>query len=105
MYYKKKDTTPRSADTLSLKEGIEALLDAYHLRTKFHQTQLVSSWDKIMGGPIASRTEKLFIKDKKLFIKLNSAPLKQELSMSKTRLIQILNGSIGEEVINEIIFI
>ena len=36
-----------------------------------------------MEKPIARRTEKLYVKDKVLFVKLNSAPLRQELTMKK----------------------
>ena len=103
--YKKKKEGARNGDTLDVKQGLEAMLEAYNIRGKFYETMLITSWEKIMGGSIARRTEKLFIKDKKLFIKINSAPLKQELSMMKTKLVDVLNASIGEKIIEDVVFI
>jgi predicted nucleic acid-binding Zn ribbon protein len=103
--YKKKKEGARNGETMDVKQGLEAMLEAYNIRGKFYETMLVTSWEKIMGGSIAKRTEKLFIRDKKLFIKINSAPLKQELSMMKTKLVSVLNASIGENVIEDVVFI
>jgi hypothetical protein len=47
----------------------------------------------------------MYIKSGVLFIRLNSAPLSQELLLAKTKLIQLLNTEIGEQVINDVVFI
>ena len=58
-----------------------------------------------MGKPIAKRTTKIFIKEKVMFVELTSAPLKQELSLSKTKILQILNNEAGENLLEDIVFI
>ena len=58
-----------------------------------------------MGNAIASRTLKVFIRDKKLYVKLSSAPLRNELSMSKSKIITLLNKDFEKTVIDEVIFI
>ena len=67
--------------------------------------ELVISWEKIMGKTIAKRTQKIFIKDKKLFVKLNSAPLKSELIMSKSKIMALFFQEFGEAVVDDIIFL
>ena len=102
---KKNEPSFRKAETSSLKEAIDELLNAYKLRGKFNETHIVSAWSRIMGPAIANRTSKIFIKNKKLYIQLNSAPLKSELSMSKSKILEILNKDVQEEVLEEVIFL
>jgi predicted nucleic acid-binding Zn ribbon protein len=102
---KKQEQTFRKAETSSLKEAIDELLNAYKLRGKFNETHIVASWSRIMGPAIANRTSKIFIKNKKLYVQLNSAPLKSELSMSKSKIVEILNKDLKEELLEEVIFL
>ncbi len=94
----------RKSDTSTLKEAVESLLDSYRIKSKYQQTQLISSWGKIMGEPIAKRTSNLYIQDKTLFVTLTSAPLKQELTMGKKKIIEMLQKEFGPEVVDEVIF-
>jgi hypothetical protein len=106
MDYKKKITdSPRKNDALSLKECIEELLKQYRLKSKFNQVNLVASWENIMGKTIASRTNKIFFKDKTLYVEITSAPLKHQLSMAKSKIIQLVNSRFQEELIEEVVFL
>lgn len=105
--YKKRENpiTKRHSNAQGIKEVVEELLNAYKLRGKYNETYIVSSWEKIMGKQIAMRTEKIYVKDKKLFLKLSSAPLKNEFAMAKTKLIDLLNKEAGQPIINDIVFL
>lgn len=56
-----------------------------------------------MGAVISSYTEKLFLRNGKLFITLKSAPLKVEMMQSKQSLKNIINETLGSIVVEEII--
>nr|WP_304608491.1 DUF721 domain-containing protein [Pontibacter anaerobius] len=84
---------------------MKALMQAYRLDGKLSEVQLVQNWEKIMGKPIALKTQQLYFKDGKLFVKLTSAPLKHELNMSKSKVIEILNTEAGNNVVKDIIFL
>ncbi|HEX4888448.1 MAG TPA: DUF721 domain-containing protein, partial [Luteibaculaceae bacterium] len=71
----------RKDNTESLKQVIDRLLNVYQLEDKFTEVAFIKSWSDLLGPAIAKRTTRLFIKDRKLFVTLNSAPLKQELSL------------------------
>jgi hypothetical protein len=101
----KKDYTARRADTYTLKEAIGELLNAYKLRGKYNETYLVSSWSRIMGVAIANRTGRIYISNRKLFVQITSAPLKSELAMSKSKIVEILNREAREDVLEDVIFI
>jgi predicted nucleic acid-binding Zn ribbon protein len=93
-----------SANEQSLKDAIGSFLKSSRLSGKLANQKIIDGWEKIMGKMIAKHTKQISIYDKKLFLHLDSAPLKQELFYSREKIIQILNEEAGEEVIKEIVF-
>jgi len=94
----------RKLATSSLRDAIDAMIDNYKIRGKYDENRLISSWEEMMGKPIARRTERIFIKEKILFVKLNSAPLRQELTMSKVKVLDIIHQHFSRELVEEIKF-
>ncbi len=103
MAYYKKNT--RKADTTTLKSAFANLLSEYQIKDKFKEKQLIASWSRVMGKPIANRTDKLYFRDKRLFVHLSSAPLRSELDHSKNKVIEILQREFGEETIKDVCFL
>lgn len=90
---------------MPLKDGLAALVKAYHLGGKLNEVTVVSSWERVMGKAVALKTREVFVKQGKLFVRLTSAPLKHELVMAKTRVVEMINEAVGEVVIQEVIFL
>ena len=88
----------------SLKDAIQQLVKTYKIEGKLNEVKLINSWARLMGPMIAHRTGELSIRDKKLFVKLTSAPLREELNMARPKIISMLNAEAGAEVIVEIVF-
>lgn len=88
-----------------MKEAIDLLLETYRIKGKFQETAIVAHWEEIMGKTIASRTTELYIKDQKLFLKLSSSVLRNELQMARQKIIDLLNARAGSEVIREVVFL
>ena len=99
-----KDHTGRSGTT-NLGDALKKMLETYELQEKFNETRLIGSWEAIMGKPIASRTHRIFIHEKKLFVELTSAPLKHELSLSRSKILELFNREIGQNIIEEIVIL
>lgn len=89
----------------TIKEAIDHLLDSYRLRKKFDETSLIAAWPELMGTAIANRTKQLYISDKKLFLRIESAVIKKELMMMQTIIIKRLNDKAGHEVIQSLVFL
>ena len=105
-YYKKKEEIDRrKADIQPIGDSLKALIKAYRLDGKLGEVQLVQNWEKIMGKPIAMKTQQLYFKDGKLFVRLTSAPLKHELNMSKSKVIELLNTEAGSDVVKDVVFL
>ena len=103
MRYKNK-FSERKSETSSVKDAIEAMLDSYKLRGKFDQNKLINSWESMMGKSISKRTEKIFIKEKVLFVKLNSAPLRQELTIAKSKVLEIIHRQFDKDLVKDVKF-
>jgi predicted nucleic acid-binding Zn ribbon protein len=95
----------RRADIVSLKDSIQSLLKAYRLQGKLNEVTVVGSWEKVMGKAVALKTQEVYVSNGKLFVRLSSAPLKHELVMAKTRVMQLINDEVGEAVIKEVVFL
>lgn len=89
----------------TIKEAIDELLDSYRLRRKFDETALIAAWPELMGPAIANRTKQLYIRENKLFLRIESAVIKKELLMMQSVIIKRLNEKAGHELINAIVFL
>ena len=95
----------RKPNDITLKEGITKLLSVYRLKGKYDETSVLALWPEIMGKAVANRTTQIYIAQKKLFVRLESSVIKNDLLMIRTGIIQTLNERAGSEVITDIIFL
>ena len=58
-----------------------------------------------MGKAVTKQTQKIYLKNKILFVQFESAILKQELRYTKETIITKLNQAIGNEAIEDLIFL
>lgn len=94
----------RKSNDQTLKEALHEMLDAFRLDEKFRQKKMIASWEKIMGPAVAHRTTQLIFRDKKLFVYLNSAALREELFQEREKIKLLLNEEAGAEIVTEIVF-
>ena len=87
----------------TLKDALNELLDSYHLRERVNEMRLKEHWEKIFGKTIARYTQRISVRDKKLFVTIDSASLRQELTFNKAKMIERINESIAPGFVEEII--
>jgi predicted nucleic acid-binding Zn ribbon protein len=95
----------RKPNDKSIKEAMNQLLQVYKLQQKFDETALIAAWPEMMGVAIANRTKELYIRQKKLFVRVESSVIKNELMMMRTQIIEKMNEQAGGEVIVEIVLL
>jgi len=86
-----------------LGDAIRQLLSSYHLTSKYDETNLINSWEKIVGKPIAKRTKKVFIKNKVLFVEFDSSSMKNDFALHKGHIVEMLKKEFGDQIVTEII--
>ena len=90
---------------ITLKDAIEKLLRTYKLKNKVQEAHITEAWGNIMGRVIERHTLDSYIKNKNLYVKLDSAVVRQELLYARTKIIDKVNEELGEKAIEEIIFL
>jgi predicted nucleic acid-binding Zn ribbon protein len=98
-------TYPRKKDAAPLADAFQDLLKAYRLEDTFQEKLLISSWPELVGKTIADRTSNVYIKDKKLFVKITSGPVKKELQLNKSKVIALIESQIGKGIVDDVIFL
>ncbi|SOD18138.1 DUF721 domain-containing protein [Pedobacter xixiisoli] len=95
----------RKPNDITLKQAIDKLLNHYKLRGKFDETGIVAMWPEIMGSAVANRTKQIYIHQKKLFVRIESSVVKNELLIVKSAIVDKLNERSGSKVITDIVFL
>lgn len=72
------------------------------IRNGYDQVEIDKVWKEVMSPSIVAYTSSIKFSKGKLYLKLNSAPLKHELSLEKEKLMKLLNTKIGQNRIKEI---
>jgi len=86
-----------------LKDTIDKLLRAYGYQDQLDEIEIIKNYTDLVGKLFANHTQKIALKKKILYVKLDSASLKQELNYVKEGLVDKLNRKIGRKVVDKIV--
>lgn len=94
----------RKNQTLSIHD----ILSEFSKDTKFDQklmeTRVIESWPALLGPTVANCTKSIHIANRTLFVSIESAVMRHELFMLRTRIKDALNKNVNAIVIDNIIF-
>jgi len=79
----------------NFRTAFNQFLKEENLEHTFRQKKLIVNWEKVMGKTIASR----------IFVKLSSAPLKQEMQNSKEKFLELVSDEIGKGEVEDVRFL
>jgi hypothetical protein len=94
----------RTSNEAPLKDVLDRWLKAYGLDGKMKELDVIKAWPEMMGEAVAHRTSEIYIKNKKLFLKMESSVMRDELAHGKEIIIQRVNEHAGFEMINDVWF-
>ena len=93
----------KNTNEQSLKKVLKEMVETYRLKARLNQTKIQKLWEKLMGRSIATYTTDIKLRKNKLYLTIESAPLKQELSFGKEKITKLLNDELGEDYIDDVI--
>jgi hypothetical protein len=76
--------------------------DCGKLREKLRETAVRESLEKLLGSR-AVYVQGIYLRERKVYMSVASSALRNELVMGKASLIERVNATMGEQVIDEII--
>ena len=91
------------ANTVHIGDAIQELLKTYHIKSKFDEANFVQSWERLVGKPVAKRTRKVVVRNKVLFVELDSPGMKHDLSLHKPQILELFAREFGQGVIADIV--
>lgn len=94
----------RSGHATPMKELVDKLMRAYQLQGKMTELDVLDKWEEMMGKAVAFRTTKLSIRNKTLYIELNSSVMRDELVHGKQIIIERVNQQAGFRIIEDVWF-
>ena len=94
----------RRNNTQSLSEVIREFVKGSGIERKLKETDVVQSWEELLGKTVAGYTRNISIKNKVLFVEITSSIVKNELFMMREEIRNKLNERAGEELVTTIVF-
>lgn len=73
-------------------------------RASIDGARAVEAWPLVGGPTIAGVTERAWMRDRRLHVKVNSAPWRHQLHLQREAWRDRINHHLGSEVVTEIVF-
>lgn len=90
-------------NAVTFKEAIEMMVRDFKLSPRLNEIRIRESWPTVMGSMIARHTSSISLRKGKLYLKIESAALKHELTYSKEKIKEIFNKELGDNVITDVL--
>ena len=93
----------KKSNLIKVGDAISELFRQEKLDVKISQFTVKNSWQEIVGELVAKSTSDISFKDKTVFVSLQSAALKHELSFRKEEMITSINKFCGYKLVDHIV--
>ena len=92
-------------NTQSVESVLKLLFQDPQYATKLGEARVVELWPEVAGEASSRRTTQLYVKNRKLFVRVSSPALKSNLQMQISVMTAALNEKAGVEVIDTIVLL
>lgn len=89
----------------SLKELLSRFIETSPFQKQITTATVRSVWQKTMPKTVCDRTEKLYVYNNKIFLKINSAALRHEFQFNKDKILALLQESMPKTLLEDVIFL
>ncbi|MCB0725873.1 MAG: DUF721 domain-containing protein [Ignavibacteria bacterium] len=99
------ETKTRFNKTVCLKNEMDNFMNHIGLDNRMQELQVLNIWKECVGEAIAKYSTPLEIRKNKLFVRVENAAWRYELSLKKAQIVDKLNDSFKKKLIRDIIFV
>lgn len=93
----------RTSNENSISEVLKMFIETNNLQKGIDRVSIQEAWYNLLGNGIKSYTQEVVLKNSTLYVKLSSAVVREELSMGKQKIIDMLNDEMGKQVVTDLI--
>lgn len=94
---------PQKPEPKTLKEAFARLLRNKNNEAGYFRARTRLVWEEFFGQHTAQHTRKLMVRNRKLYVYVDNAPLRNQLMMIREGIRKRLNEEFGEEYLEEVI--
>ncbi|MFT4599852.1 MAG: putative nucleic acid-binding Zn ribbon protein [Arenicella sp.] len=85
-----------------MKTSVQSFLQAMGIDAKMHEASVLAKWEEIMGSAVAKRTEKKYIRNRTLYLHMNSSVMRDELMQQRSKIVEKINQVSGIPIIDAV---
>ncbi|GGD57562.1 DUF721 domain-containing protein [Muriicola marianensis] len=93
----------RKKNNVSLGEALQEFISSNKLQKGLDKVHVREAWANLMGNGVNNYTTGVELRDGTLYVSLSSSVLREELSLGKSKIIDLLNEELGREVVRKIV--
>ncbi|SEQ33543.1 DUF721 domain-containing protein [Neolewinella agarilytica] len=94
---------PPKNDPTALKDAFMKLLRNKRNEAGYFKARTKLVWEKFFGKHVADNTRDMMVRNRKLYVYVNNAPLRNQLMMVREGIRKRLNEEFGEEYLEEVV--
>lgn len=88
---------------MNLGDSLREFVNEYHLDKGLDKVNVAHAWENTMGQGVNSYTTAIELKNDVLYVSLSSSVLREELSYGSSKIIEMLNESLGKTLITKLV--
>lgn len=93
----------RNNENLNMADALKEFVETNKLEKGLDAVNVQEAWKNMMGNGVNNYTTAIQLKGDTLYVQLSSSVLREELSYGKQKILNMLNESLGKELIKKLI--
>ena len=95
----------RNNETSSIKEVLNSFFNQKQINQGVVNSKIGIAWKKTAGNQLSKYTKDIYLKKNTLFIRVNNPMLKEEISYSKNKIIELINYELKQDIVEKIVLL
>ena len=93
----------RKNDNLPLSEALKDFIQKNKLQHGIDKVNAREAWVNLMGNGVNNYTTAIELRNETLYVSLSSSVLREELSLGKSKILDMLNEELGKNLVKKIV--
>ena len=95
----------RNNQTSSVKEVLNSFFNQKQINQGVVNSKIGVAWKKTVGNQLSKYTKDIYLKKNTLFIRVSNPMLKEEISYSRNKIIELINCELKQDIIEKIVLL
>ena len=95
----------RNYETNSVKEILNSFFNQKQISQGVFNSKIGIAWKKTAGKQFSKYTKDIYLRKNTLYIKVSNPMLKNEISFSKNKIIELINSELKQDIIEKIVLL